>query len=419
MSNLEIKHLFNYSRFPENEVKILFAIIYLPVGLTLLLLRCVLVLFLILFGQVLPDSPVVQAFLNNLACLCFGITVSVENKKKKENMEVYISNSLSMFDHVAINKAIGYVFPLHKTPLQGLPSLGIANIGAATNPETFKRNLDVVTKDKKIPVLYCPEETATNGKALLKFNAKYFQFFEKVQPLCITLKRPFLDISVSTIGSTFINDVLYFMYSPFTNYCIKFLPSMEKKSLSEDEFADIVRQNIASELKVEATPFSSSDVAEWSKRRLAEEKRRNQERANIQMGAARLANPELARMATQVKEVLPHVPVVAIYNDLALTRSVDTTITNILEGRVRFVPESPSTSPVASTSSQPSTSSSTSNKSTHSISNSPPPSHLNTGAATFGKSATERTKSFQERKDLLIAAARRRYIEKHNLDIPV
>lgn len=102
-----------------------------------------------------------------------------------------------------------------------------------------------------------------------------------------------------------------------------------------------------------------------------------------------------------------------------ITRNVDITISNILEGRVRFVPEplspslsAPSTSAQASSSSSPS-------KGTLSSGVASPPAQLSMGALTFGKNTTERTRSFQERKDQLIAAARKRYIEKHNLDIPL
>lgn len=105
-------------------------------------------------------------------------------------------------------------------------------------------------------------------------------------------------------------------------------------------------------------------------------------------------------------------------NFLVITRNVDITISNILEGRVRFVPEpiSPSFS-APSTSAQASTSSPS--KGTLSSGGASSPSQLSMGALTFGKNTTERTRSFQERKDQLIAAARRRYIEKHNLDIPL
>ncbi|CAH1998016.1 unnamed protein product [Acanthoscelides obtectus] len=128
---------------------------------------------------------------------------------------------------------------------------------------------------------------------------------------------------------------------------------------------------------------------------------------------ARTMNPRLQRMTMQIREVLPHVPFNAIYNDLCHTESVDNTITNILEGRVQFTPESPSTS---SDSSTPSTSAFKEHPT------SPVGSQLlssNTAVTSFPKSASERAKSFQERKMQLIANARRRYIEKHNLDISV
>ena len=44
----------------------------------------------------------------------------------------------------------------------------------------------------------------------------------------------------------------------------------------------------------------------------------------------------------QVQEVLPHVTHDAIHKDLALTKDVDLTITNIIEGRVQFNPLAPS-----------------------------------------------------------------------------
>lgn len=420
MANLEAKHLFAYNRFPDNELKKLLVVAYFPFGVILLLLRSVLALFLVIFGQVLPDTQVTQNFLYNLACICFGITVSVDNLKQKENVSVYIGNYLSILDHLAVSKALGFILPLNKTPLQSLPGLGITNLGSINNADSFKKNLEVVLKNKNTSVYLCPEETPTNGRALLKFNSKYFEFFEKVQPVCITVKRP-LDIAISTIGSTYINDVLYFMYAPFTNYTIKLLPSLEKKSISTDGFSEIVRENIASELKITASPLSASDLLEWSKRYLAEERRRAQERTNqLSNSFSSASNPELVRMAAQVKEVLPHVPVGTIYNDLNVTRSIDTTITNILEGRIRFVPETPRpSSPTPSTSQQPSTSGCTSSSTPSRQGACTSSTQFNTGASTFGKSANERTKSFKERKEQLIAAARRRYIEKHNLDIPV
>lgn len=98
-----------------------------------------------------------------------------------------------------------------------------------------------------------------------------------------------------------------------------------------------------------------------------------------------------------------------LYLFLAVTRSVDVTITNILNGRVHFV-RTTTTNP------QPSTSSSSSSSLLNQTSAN---SLFNTAAASFPKTTSERVKSFQERKQQLIANARKRYIEKHNLDVPI
>lgn len=55
--------------------------------------------------------------------------------------------------------------------------------------------------------------------------------------------------------------------------------------------------------------------------------------------AQALANPELMRMAGQVKEVLPDVPLAVIARDLQETRSVDSTISRLVDGIVHYVPE--------------------------------------------------------------------------------
>lgn len=89
------------------------------------------------------------------------------------------------------------------------------------------------------------------------------------------------------------------------------------------------------------------------------------------------------------------------------TKNVDQTITNILEGRVQYTPISRETKP-ATPKTSPASSASTSQPQNNS---------MIAAASTFGKTAHERNLSFQERKKLLIENARRRYIEKHNLNI--
>lgn len=84
-------------------------IFYVPLGIILFLLRTVLIILLFILGNILSDTLLVQKFLNKLACLSLGIFVTVENPEIKENVDVYISNSVSIFDHLAVQNATGSV----------------------------------------------------------------------------------------------------------------------------------------------------------------------------------------------------------------------------------------------------------------------------------------------------------------------
>ena len=139
-------------------------------------------------------------------------------------------------------------------------------------------------------------------------------------------------------------------------------------------------------------------------------------------------------MANQVKEILPHVPMTVILNDLSTftllsvgslfldvttnfsfcigrTNSVDATVANLVEGVVPFTPE-PVITRVDSASAGPS----------------PGPSNYKpTGTSsqvqqvsspTFAKSVHERGLSLQERKQRLLREAQLRYCEKHSLQVP-
>ncbi|XP_056633168.1 lipid droplet-regulating VLDL assembly factor AUP1-like [Diorhabda sublineata] len=394
MANVEIANLLARNRIPDSDVSFIFFIFYLPLGLILIVLRCCLLLFLFLICQFLPDTPRIQKFVNKLACLGLGISVHVENLKVKEKVHVYISNSVSVFDQVAVCKATGAVSPSCRTTVERVLGFSTYCFGSIVNVDNFKNNLKQFMEERT-PVYFAPEDKVTNGKALLKFKTYPFEFTNKVQPICITVDRPFLDISVTVMGSSYFSDLVYYLFSPVTNYRLTFLEPSDRKTMSDQEFAENVRRNMATALKVQTTNYTSNDVTEW-------EKRANFAPPRPQTRTRSLNTPELTRMGKQVKEVLPHVPLNAIYTDLYITRNVDSTITNILEGRVHFTPEQSSSS-----NNQPSTSGSSNCSS------------FSTAASSFPKSASERTKSFQERKEQLIATARRRYIEKHNLDIPI
>lgn len=88
------------------------------------------------------------------------------------------------------------------------------------------------------------------------------------------------------------------------------------------------------------------------------------------------------------------------FNFAEITKSVDVTITNFLEGLIPYTPDIE-----IKPEPQPSTSQTKPKYVT------PVP------TGTFPKSAKERQLSFQEKKAQMIAEARQRYIEKHGLNV--
>ena len=134
-----------------------------------------------------------------------------------------------------------------------------------------------------------------------------------------------------------------------------------------------------------------------------------------------LSNNEIKHLAAKVKEILPQVPLKTIEIDLRVTDSIDETLARLLDGILNFQPE-PIEPTTSSSSSQPSSSStqslSASSEATHhspSVSQNHNEISLNTAAKCFEKTPTERMKSFKERREALIEAARRKYILKHDL----
>lgn len=120
----------------------------------------------------------------------------------------------------------------------------------------------------------------------------------------------------------------------------------------------------------------------------------------------------LDQMVQRVRDVLPQVPVDVIRRDLTVTGCVEESITRLLDGSVKYTPETVASSSSSCNASLPNVSN---------VSNVP---HqpldaanisLNTAAKTFGKNAADRMKSYAERKQALIDAARLRYIAKHGL----
>ncbi|XP_063827876.1 uncharacterized protein LOC135077270 [Ostrinia nubilalis] len=474
---LTVDKLINDDRFSgENAIQF---VLYMPVGILLLFVRIVLALVLWIASIILPNNQAVRQMLSTLACWTFGVYVKLKGSRDPR-CSVMVANCVSCLDALAASHVLGTIsLKKWKVPPFFASTMGIRNAAQFVRKQHFGECASQ-------PVLLQPEGGAANGRGVLRFTDWPCPLGNRVQPLAITVERPFTNVTVhratdardkfpwsdawwflwtpATVFSITLlpalerhddddaafaarirqtiadglgtlvvcmfpwSDAWWFLWTPATVFSITLLPALERHDDDDAAFAARIRQTIADGLGTlvvckfpwsdawwflwtPATVFSitllpalerhDDDDAAFAARirqaiadglgvELAEYK---WEELNAGGRAPRRREPppELARLARQVKEVLPAVPMRDIMRDLATTRSVDVTITNFLEGVSPYTPEA-----------------------------TPGPSapRYVTPAPTgvFSTNARDRQLSFQERKANMIAEARRKYIEKHGLD---
>ncbi|XP_072719373.1 lipid droplet-regulating VLDL assembly factor AUP1 isoform X2 [Mycteria americana] len=382
-------------RFPTDGFLLLALLLYAPVGLCLLVLRLFIGVHVFLISCALPDS-VLRRFIVRVMCSVLGLFVRQSDPQLRDvNVRVYIANHVTQFDHNVINLLTSCNTPA----LNGAPgficwSRGFMELGVTGSRAELVDSLKVYSSHRgNPPLLLFPEEAATNGRAgLLCFSSWPFSILDVVQPVALQVQRPLITVSVA--DSSWITELLWTFFVPFTVY-----------------------QALAMELGVVSTRLTAADKTEHMKR-LRHTSLLPFAPASSQPLAARPRMPSsltgvapedvrITAMAQRVKEVLPHVPLEVIRIDLAQTNCVDTTIANLLEGRVPFFPESkeagtdlpaPSTSQAAAASGI---------QGSVAVPSSKP------ATKQFARSSVERHLSLQERKRALYDYARRRFAEKH------
>ncbi|XP_026722822.1 ancient ubiquitous protein 1 isoform X2 [Athene cunicularia] len=383
------ERLFDSHRFPTDGFLLLALLLYAPVGLCLLILRLFIGVHVFLVSCALPDS-VLRRFIVRVMCSVLGLFVRQNDPRLRDvNVRVYIANHVTQFDHNVINLLTSCNTPA----LNGAPgficwSRGFMELGVTGSRAELVDSLKVYSSHRgNPPLLLFPEEAATNGRAgLLRFSSWPFSVLDVVQPVALRVQRPLITVSVA--DSSWITELLWTFFVPFTVY-----------------------QLLAMELGVVSTRLTAADKTEHMKR-LRHTSLLPFAPASSQPLAARPrvpssltgAAPEDVRitaMAQRVKEVLPHVPLEVIRIDLAQTNCVDTTIANLLEGRVPFFPESKEAGPDLPV---PSTSQAAAASGIQGSVAVPP---SKPATKQFAKSPVERHLSLQERKRALYDYARR------------
>ncbi|KAF2366762.1 Ubiquitin system component Cue [Trinorchestia longiramus] len=314
------------------------------------------------------------------------------------------------------------------------------------------------------PLLLFPEGSTTNGTVAL---LQYEKWAGRVSPsmallVAISARRmPPLPLTLAvTPSSSFLQEVFSLFFCPFTVYNVTCVGEVSQQNgETEDNFCKRLQTTTAASLGLQASAYSLQDKMEYLKALAAEQRRIAASQSHQSASYHPRDDPvrgssELRQMVTQVHEVLPDVPVAAIWRDLVRSGNVDVTITNFLEGAVPdYVPSPTSTTsssssssmsgssnqvaasispnqPLSSTPTQgmtrPTNLSSASNITPASSSysdtsvdrsNGCSPSfscssiNLSTKADSFPRSACERMLSFNQRKAILLENALKKYVE--------
>ncbi|KAM7418128.1 hypothetical protein PAMA_017664 [Pampus argenteus] len=410
METRGVEDMFDFRRFPKDALVLLLLLVYFPVGVCLTLIRVFIGVHVFLVSCALPES-FVRRFIVRVMCSVLGMHVRQKNPRSRDkNTKLYICNHVTEFDHNIINLLASCNTP----QLEGSTGFvcwarGFMEIHSSSGQGAIGESLQrFCSTEGTPPLLLFPEEDTTNGRAgLLKFSSWPFSLTDSIQPVALRVTRPL--IALSTPDSSWLMELFWTFFAPCTVYHVSWLPTVSRQDgESTQEFANKVQELLACELGLVSTKITKADKAEHIKR-----KRHTVPQTSTAVRPASIGlgfmvqslgtdDHRIAKMAQQVKDVLPHVPLHVITKDLAKTNCVDTTITNLLENKEETPTEATGASTFGS-----------SKNSSYSSGSVPT---IKPAAKSFGKSPADRHLSLQERKDALYNFARRRYIEKHGLD---
>ncbi|MBN3306010.1 AUP1 protein, partial [Amia calva] len=314
-----------FSRLPNDGLLLLLFLLYVPVGLCLMLLRIFIGVHVFLVSCALPDS-LVRRFIVRVMCSVLGMYVKQDNPRQRDkNVKLYICNHVTQFDHNIINLLTSCNTPM----AEGLPGFvcwarGFMELGMMSGRSEMAESLrQYCSTEGNLPLLLFPEEETTNGRVgLLKFSTWPFTVSDSVQPVALIAKRPF--IPLNTEESSWITELLWTFFIPFTVYQVRWLPTVSRQDGdSSQEFASKVQELLAMKLGVVSTQITRADKIEHIKRKRHIAPRTTNSSARprtnplgFMASNSGVEDVRIAGMAQQVKEVLPDVPLSVIKRDL-------------------------------------------------------------------------------------------------------
>ncbi|WKY02229.1 hypothetical protein Q1695_015893 [Nippostrongylus brasiliensis] len=329
----DIKELFFLERIPGATTKLLL-LAYLPIGCLIFCIRIFVGVHTFFVACLLRKSTAARTLVLRVMCAVLGIVVRSEGKRS-DKVNIVCGNHVSVLDHLAVDIVEPCVLP----SVWDIPSIirwcfGYVDLGARIGRDELVRQARFHVENRALPLLSFPEGAITNGRrGLLKFSSWPCEVSDQVQPLALQISRPFFDVSPSVLGSSWLADVSWFAFLPFSVYHLTWLPVMQKREQeTADEFALRVESSIAEHLGIVVTNLTHADAVEAAKRHIR----------------SRAAPPPVKRkvldtrvlddMAMRIKQSYPAVDLLDIRMDLERTKDQQTTVERIRHGELRPSP---------------------------------------------------------------------------------
>ena len=123
------------------------------------------------------------------------------------------------------------------------------------------RDIALAARDTSRPLFVFPEGATSNGNGLFRFDPFAFALGVAVQPVAVRVHRRF-PVRTSLLYAAYTRDLLWSLFCPATDIEFTVLPAQQRREGEHPAaFAERVRQMIARELGVPATPYTASDKA--------------------------------------------------------------------------------------------------------------------------------------------------------------
>ena len=353
----------------RDPVTILKIIIYFPFGVLLITIRLFLLFFLIILLNLNVSTLRTNRFFIRLTCAIFGMhtpnipSPSIPSAENNSNeLIVYISNHITCLDYFSIKSIVNHAnyFSCEQdftsnclvTKRPGLAATMIMKFFVQMlQTKPAKENLnDTYRNRQNYPIIYFPEMISTGcERAVLKFDPKPFDIDLEscrlsIQPVCITIHRPFLSISINSIYSSDFFNFLLIVFSPVTIFNLKFLEKQcKRENESSAEFAERVRQLIATSLNLELSEYGHEQmnaICNQYQQLIREDNVRSAQQISQQQHQRQRSNiqsninfNDISRVALQIKEILPEVSFETIQRHVRASSSldIDTVIASILD----------------------------------------------------------------------------------------